>query len=227
MSQPTVAVLCTNEERGQPYADVLARCAASPLLVPCHWEQTRVQQALRQAKGLLITGGGDIDPCHYGQKPTCEPMQANPDRDALDRIGVHFALSHPELPVLGICRGIQAFNVFAGGDLIQDIPTEICDCHEAHKAIAGDYHPVRIKPRSQLAEILGARQLAVNSFHHQAVNRPAAELVVTARAPDGVIEALERPTARWTVLVQWHPERMFDEHQEARRLFESFVAACR
>lgn len=229
MNSPAVAVLCTDEEKGQPYADVLAGFGASPILVPSHWGQSSVQETLRQADGLLITGGGDICPCQYGQKSTDELRFVNANRDALDRSGVHFALDHPDLPVLGICRGIQTFNVFAGGDLIQHIPAEVCYPHAAHLAppTEGKKHAVRItRPDSLLAEIIGSEEVVVNSYHHQAVKTPARDLIVTAKAPDGVIEAMERPAARWTVLVQWHPERMLTEEASARRLFEAFVAAC-
>lgn len=251
MRRPLVAVVCTPEAydpdeiarllsesdsvryedcvSGQ-YVEVLIAAGAAPLPVACVEDEQAVRAALGRADGLLLTGGPDIAPEEYGQQPSEWLGEVNPHRDALDRLAVRFALENPDLPVLGICRGIQAFNVFAGGDLIQDIPSEVHADADAEPVQHSDgaRHAVRIvQPDSRLAHILGAEELEVNSFHHQAVRTPARGLVVTALAPDGVVEGLERPAAAWTVLVQWHPERMVGTDGGARRLFDAFVDACR
>jgi putative glutamine amidotransferase len=190
------------------------------------------EDVVRRVDGVLLTGGGDIDPALYGAEPhpTFEP--AEPGRDAFDLALVKAAVA-ANLPLLAICRGMQVLNVAFGGDLVQDIPTEVNgalhhDVREPRFAIA---HEVWLSPTSTLFTLMkddleDGESCPVNSRHHQAVRHVGAGLEVVGTAPDGVIEAVERPGARFCLAVQWHPEN-FWRTGEFRPLFEGFVDAAR
>jgi len=239
MRRPLVVIISSREEHSDGaapegtdarYVGAVEAAGGDVDLIPWHLEARELAARLARAEGLVLTGGGDVDPRHYCGSEARKCRGVSAARDAVDRAAVEFALAHPELPVLGICRGIQAYNVFAGGTLIQDIPSDKPGCLQHHQEAPEDQpsHDIRITDiDSLLAGIFGEDRVAVNSFHHQAVKEVAPGLAVTARAPDGVIEALEDPGARWRVLVQWHPERMLHTDPAAARLFEAFVAACR
>jgi putative glutamine amidotransferase len=182
--------------------------------------------------GVLLTGGGDVDPVLYGEErhPTVE--DAEPGRDEFE-IDLARRARAADMPLLAICRGAQVLNVAAGGTLVQDIPSAV-DTDLSHSlqnpkdCIA---HPVQITRGSRLHAALGARVDAactcrVNSRHHQSVGRIGKELVASAVAPDGVVEAIEDPTAGFCVGVQWHPEN-FWRTGEFRPLFDAFIEAAR
>jgi putative glutamine amidotransferase len=173
---------------------------------------------LGRLDGLLLAGGADIDPERYGS-PAHPRTVSRPDRDAGELALLDAAL-RAGLPVLGVCRGMQLLAVAAGGSLHQHLP-EVCG-HERHQPAPGRYghHPVTVVEGSALHAILGP-VAHVNSHHHQAVVDPGT-LTVTARAGDGVIEAVEDPARRFVVGVQWHPEELAD-----LRLFEAFVDAAK
>ena len=185
--------------------------------------------------GLLLTGGGDVDPALYHATPHPSVRPAEPGRDAYEIDLVRRALD-ANLPVFAICRGAQVLNVARGGTLVQDIPSEVAG--ELNHALAVPLHqPVEmahdvwVTKGSLLERLMRDRltdgeDLLVNSRHHQAPKEPGAGLVVTATAPDGVIEALEDPSMRFCLGVQWHPEN-FWRTGEFSALFEGFVAACR
>ncbi|MGE5198814.1 MAG: gamma-glutamyl-gamma-aminobutyrate hydrolase family protein, partial [Rhodospirillaceae bacterium] len=174
-----------------------------------------VESVLASCDGLLLTGGADVAPERYGEArhPTVTGVDAA--RDEYEIALVRAALA-ADLPILAICRGLQVMNVAAGGSLVQDIPSQVGTTvpHQVPSPKAAIAHDVGVVAGSRLAElvadgIVGGR-LPVNSRHHQAVQRIAAGFVVTAEAPDGVIEALERPESRFCVGVQWHPENFVE-----------------
>jgi len=177
--------------------------------------------------GLLLTGGGDVLPSIYGA--TAHPAfdAAEPGRDEYEMELVRRALD-ADIPVLAICRGIQVLNVARGGTLIQDIPDEVGTTvnHRVPTPPHSLAHDVWIESGSRLEQLLAAETRPVNSRHHQAVKEPGEGLIVTATAPDGVIEAIEDATRRFCVGVQWHPENFF-RTGEFRALFEALVEACR
>jgi putative glutamine amidotransferase len=214
---------------GSLYAEAVWEAGGVPTLLPCLGEAEMVAEMLGRADGLLITGGADVAPLDYGAEPSPHLGGANPVRDATDRAAVAYAEANPDLPVLGICRGIQSYNAYAGGTLIQDIPSEVKGAiqHSQKSPSTLGTHTLHIvEPESKTAAILGPSPIAVNSFHHQAVATPAPGMLVTARASDRVVEAMERPGHKWCVLVQWHPEHMFRRDERQRELFEGFVAAA-
>jgi putative glutamine amidotransferase len=182
--------------------------------------------------GLVLTGGADLDPRLYGEEPHPTCQLAPPDRDAFEIELVTRALER-DVPVLAICRGLQVMNVAAGGTLVQDIPSAIPRAldHRVKTPPWAIAHPVGLDPSSRLAAALAlspgaSARVAVNSRHHQAVKHVAPDFVTVASAPDGVVEAIERPGARFCVGVQWHPEN-FWRTGEFDTLFAAFVDACR
>jgi len=190
------------------------------------------ESVVGRVDGLLLPGGGDVDPALYGAAVHASFVAAEPGRDAYEIALVKAALA-ADLPLLAICRGMQVLNVACGGDLVQDIPSEINGA--LHHAVAEPRyalaHEVWIAPTSRLAalmqdELEDGESCQVNSRHHQAVRHLGDGLEVTATAPDGVIEAVERPAARFCLGVQWHPEN-FWRTGEFRPLFEGFVEAAR
>lgn len=208
--------LRTDAERDR-YLSWLARASvpADPVVVaPGH------ASGLDGMDGLVLTGGGDVDPRAYG-RPDALPLvvEVRPERDALEKALVLEAL-RAKIPVLGICRGMQMVNVALGGTLLPDLASAGFSGHRGGPG-AVRRHRVRVEPESRLS---GGTSSVVSS-HHQAVDRPADGLRVTARAEDGVIEALE---ASGVLLVQWHPERLpEDEGPLGGGIREEFLTAVR
>jgi putative glutamine amidotransferase len=190
------------------------------------------RRVIGEIDGLLLTGGGDIDPVFYGQDRHPSVEDAEPGRDEFEIDLARRAVA-ANLPLLAICRGTQVLNVAAGGSLVQDIPSSQPAGleHSVQTPRDARAHDVRISAGSRLERALGAavnpvRSCQVNSRHHQSVERLGEGLVATAAAADGVIEAIERPDAAFCVGVQWHPEN-FCRTGEFDSLFESFVSAAK
>jgi putative glutamine amidotransferase len=178
--------------------------------------------------GLLLTGGTDINPARYGQQRGPETEDADDERDELESRLLHAALT-ADLPVLAICRGMQLFNVAQGGTLIQHLPPYSLhsqDMPDAEPGKHGPAHTVHVAGHTRLAGIVGEGEHAVNSRHHQGVDRPGEGLLVSAVSNDGVIEALERPDKPFAVAVQWHPEDRILVSAADRKLFEEFARAA-
>ncbi len=187
--------------------------------------------ALNGIGGLLLTGGGDVEPARYGEEPHPGLVDVEPLRDEFEIALVREARSK-NLPIFAICRGLQVLNVAFGGTLVQDIPTQVPGALEhrlavpPHEAFALA-HEVWIDKDTKLATLMSERlgsadTCEVNSRHHQAVKQVAPNFQVSATAPDGVIEAIEDPSAPFCLAVQWHPEN-FWRTGEFRPLFETFV----
>ena len=188
------------------------------------------EAVVQSCAGLLLTGGADVAPERYGEArhPTVTDVDAA--RDEYEIALVRAALA-ADLPVLAICRGLQVMNVAFGGSLIQDIPSAVGAAvpHQVPTPKDAIAHDISIASGSRLAGLMGGAatggRLPVNSRHHQAVQRIASGYVVTAIAPDGVIEALERPASRFCVGVQWHPEN-FVESGMFLPLFAGLISAA-
>jgi putative glutamine amidotransferase len=192
-------------------------------------------EALDGLDGLMLTGGDDVAPSRYGEPKLDVVVEAAPERDDFEIALVKEARAR-DLPILAICRGIQVMNVAFGGSLVQDIPSQVPGAVE-HKLAVPSHpsfafaHEVWFEKDSLLGRLLGERlgdtdSCEVNSRHHQAVKRVASGFQVSATAPDGVIEAIEDPGARFCLGVQWHPEN-FWRTGEFRTLFEGFVEAAK
>lgn len=229
---PRIAVLCGLDGDGggrdqapHAYSEAVAAGGGAPLLVPCMGDEDAIRSVLEACQGLLITGGVDVDPVRYGREPQRALGQISPERDRLDEVTIAWAMAQPGLPILGICRGIQALNAFCGGSLIQDIPTEVSGAlkHAQQAPRWHGTHELMVEPGTLLAEVVGSEPLRVNSFHHQAVDVTAPGWVVSARAADGVVEAIEDRSGLFCVGVQCHPEHMIAHEPRLLRLFERFV----
>ena len=203
------------------YIESLARAGAGMRWVELNDPEQAVQDALT-CDGLLLPGGGDMDPKFYGQAriPACgEP---NLLRDAAEPLLLRAFLA-ADKPVLGICRGIQVMNAVLGGDLYQDIkPFE----HLPHNGHWAKVHTVTVRRGTLLSRILGQDTVLVNSQHHQAVDRVAPGFTLAALSEDGIVEAIEKPDARFCLGVQWHPEWLSDADPAMQGLFDAFVNAC-
>ena len=203
------------------YMESLARAGAGMRWVELSDPEQAVQDALT-CDGLLLPGGGDMDPKFYGQEriPACgEP---NLLRDAAEPLLLRAFLA-ADKPVLGICRGIQVMNAVLGGDLYQEIkPFE----HLPHNGHWAKVHTVTVRRGTLLSRILGQDTVLVNSQHHQAVDRVAPGFTLAALSEDGIVEAIEKPDARFCLGVQWHPEWLSDADPAMQGLFDAFVNAC-
>jgi putative glutamine amidotransferase len=187
---------------------------------------------LERVQGIVLLGGADVDPEIYGEAPHAALKRADPERDAYE-IALARAAVAGDVPVLAICRGLQVLNVALGGTLVQDIPSERPSAVPHDVSDPKDHlaHAVRVAPGSMLHGLLGRHVSAdgtssVNSRHHQAAGRLGEGLIVTATAPDGVVEALERPASRFCLAVQWHPEN-FCGTDRFQALFDAFVLAAK
>jgi putative glutamine amidotransferase len=185
-----------------------------------------VPALMARLDGVLLSGGPDLAPAAYRAKPHPQLGPTEPSLDAFEYAVVREALGR-ELPILGICRGAQALNVARGGTLHQHVPDVVGDgiLHRQTDDARLPTHLVEVVPGTRLAGVLGATRLAVNSFHHQAVDRLGAGLRVCARAHDGTVEAIEDPARPFHVAVQWHAETLAGEPAQ-RALFKELVAVA-
>lgn len=188
----------------------------------------RAVAAIDGLDGVLLTGGGDLEPWHYGcavHEKTEPPDKA---RDEFELALARLAIARG-IPVLGICRGAQVLGVVLGGQLLQDIDSGVREAAE-HRSLAAGHtarHWIELAPGSRLAAIMGGRRALVNSFHHQANAQLGPGAIRAAWSLDDVTEAVEIAGPAFAIGVQWHPERMWRKAPRQRRLFAAFVDACR
>ncbi len=202
------------------YADRVAQAGGAPVLLP---PLSGIEQTLPRLDGLVLSGGGDIDPARYGAARNPESGPAGTDRDSAE-IALCQAALDLGLPLLGICRGLQVINVALGGTLYQHLPDIVG--HDGHRPGPGRYgsHDVRVAADSRLARVLGRTELPVPTHHHQAIEQLGRGLAATAWTADGIVEAAEAHDegAPFMLAVQWHPESGDD-----LSLFRGLVAAAR
>ena len=211
------------------YLESIRRAGGEPHELAQHRDAPA--DVVRLASGLLLTGGGDVDPMLYGEAPHPTFHASEDGRDAYE-IALIRAAADAGLPIFAICRGMQVLNVAFGGTLVQDIPSMVNGA--AHHAVPEPRfaiaHEVWVAGGSKLGEIMAEKlegeTCQVNSRHHQAVNVVAPGWDVSGTAPDGVVEAIEQPAFPFRLGVQWHPEN-FWRTGEFRPLFESFIEAAR
>jgi putative glutamine amidotransferase len=212
------------------YVDAVLGAGGLPIIIPLLPDSADLQAIFGRLDGLLLPGGGDLDPQQYLTPPHPATGSIDADRDEVELYLARRALAEPR-PLLGVCRGLQLLNVAAGGDLYQDLPTEFPGAqphyfHYPQHPLEHAAHSVKVEEDSLLARCLGTPLAQVNSRHHQAARRLGRGLVAVARAPDGVVEAIELPGHPFALGVQWHPENLQNQ-PEMKRLFEVFVQAAR
>lgn len=247
MLRPRIGITCDLGARNFPeaprerprhllmdaYVEAVLKAGGAPLLLPAVEDERAGAAALEGVDGLIISGNAcDIDPALYGEErlPACNPP--NPRREAAEMASCRAAMAR-DMPVLGICGGMQVLNVAAGGALWQDIPSQIEGAlpHAPKNPDKNTYvfHEVEVED-SILREILGSAS-EVNSHHHQSAREAGPGVRVSARTADGVVEAIECPSHRFVVGVQWHPESMSAygsaDGEGAGRLFARFVDEAR
>jgi putative glutamine amidotransferase len=241
MSLPIIGVTGYADQSARPpnvpifaiartYVQAVSLGGGTPLIVPPYLEDDLVRGAFEGIDGLILSGGGDIHPSSFGEKDCGLLWRVDEGRDRGELSLARWALEE-RLPILAICRGVQTLNVAAGGTLIQDIPTQTSN-PLSHSCVAGRplptvAHTVSVVPDSRLADLIGVGEIGVNSAHHQAVKDVGDQLTVVARAPDGIIEALEAPDHPFCIGVQWHPEAMVESAPVMRSLFEGLIEAAR
>ncbi len=209
------------------YYDAVHAAGGVPLLLPPIEDPAAIAAMLERVDGLVLTGGDDIDPTHFGEElhPSCKLLSRR--RQDFDLALARAALER-RAPVLAICCGMQAVNVVRGGSLIQDIPSAVA-APLAHRAVPtgapAPEHEVAIEPGTRLREIVGADRIVANSAHHQSCGRMGADLRLSARAADRLIEAFEDPDHPFLLGVQWHPERIAARAPHGA-LFRALVAAA-
>ena len=229
--KPRIAITRAEDvigERWDDYADRIREAGGEPVAVDlADWQP---DGAAPDFDALVLTGGVDIETARYSEPRSERVVETNAQRDDFELALLRDALER-DVPVLGVCRGHQLFNVAYGGSLLQHL--EEREPHRSRRAADGvgidsGWHDVEIAPRTRLAEVMGVASMHVNSRHHQAVTseRVAPGLEVAATAPDGVVEALEDPSKRWAVSVQWHPERT-EVAERFTALWADFVRAAR
>lgn len=232
-----VTTAAITDDRGLTYnraynmiSRAVVQAGGLPVLIPTGLDEPTLRELYERLDGVLLPGGPDVDPAVFGEAPH-PTVKIDAARDAIELPIARWAVED-DVPLFGICRGHQVINVALGGDLIQDIPSQVEHVVASHdqpdeQPRSQPSHDVSIHPESRLASIMGSTSAAVNSLHHQAVRKAAPGMVVTAFSPDGLVEATEMPDKRFALSVQWHPEDLFENDEAMMRLFESFIEAAR
>ena len=238
MSRPLVAVTATTEiiraarraRLNAAYIEALEGAGLIPLVAPPLAGEGAAAELLDRVDGLVLSGGEDVDPRHYGATRHPATEEPHAERDAWE-LALVDAARERRMPVLAICRGMQLLNVALGGTLVQDIPSERRSTllHAMSTERTQRVHEISSEPETRLEVAIGVRTLSVNSSHHQAVDRVAPALRVSARARDGIVEGIETVDRDWWVVgAQWHPEELVATPEPwDRALFAAFAAEVR
>ncbi len=209
----------------ESYFELVAAAGGRPLLLPPPSRapggpEAGAAEVVAVLDGLVLTGGGDVDPAAYGEEPDTEVGGVDANRDASERALLAAALE-ADLPMLAICRGCQVLNVYLGGTLHQHLPDVVGHIDHRHAPLVFSDVEVKTVPGTTTATVFGPTT-TVRCSHHQAIRDLGRDLVVTARAADEVVEAVELPSARFVLAVQWHPEEAMDQ-----RPFDALLSAAR
>jgi putative glutamine amidotransferase len=218
---------------GKSYITSLTALGALPWVIPLIADDVDTLRGIyEQLDGLFLAGGVDMNPATYGESPTSYCGRTDPDRDAVELSLTRWA-QEDQMPILGVCRGIQVMNVAAGGALYQDVHAQHQDAikHDYYP-YHGDYtrdlriHPVSLEPQTRLSHLFETDRIKVNSMHHQGIARLASAYRATSYAEDGLIESIEAPNGHFAIGVQWHPEEFVGKDAATDRLFKAFLSAA-
>ncbi|MBO4501048.1 MAG: gamma-glutamyl-gamma-aminobutyrate hydrolase family protein [Clostridia bacterium] len=225
--RPVIGLTCSLIENKRnainlTYLDALRDSGALPVVLPYVQSEDEAAEYLKRLDGFLFTGGADIDPAEYGELKDEHCGDICKPRDIAEK---HFfsALVNRPLPTLGICRGLQTLNVFAGGTLWQDIPSQVGN-ETAH---SNAEHEIELVPGTPFSKIMGAPKIKVNSYHHQGIKQLATGYAACAYAPDGVIEAICAADRNDFLAVQYHPEMIYKTDENAKKIFAWFTDICK
>jgi len=218
-----------DNEQEQRLVNVYIKCISenggTPVVLPVTDKEEVIRDYCEIVDAFLITGGGDINPKYWGEELTEMSNKPSEARDYFDMTLTRHAMESGK-KVLGICRGMQSIAILSGGALYQDIYSQMPDktliCHSQKSPRCETHHSVNIEAGSRLHDIMGVAETMVNSFHHQAVKSVGEGCIITATAPDGVIEGIEIE-GKPVIGVQWHPEELFGAHGEQQALFEWLI----
>jgi putative glutamine amidotransferase len=232
MEKPIIGVIPLWDEKKDSiwmlpgYMQGLEEAGAVPMILNLTVSETSLKPIINFFDGFLFTGGHDVNPKLYGQEKTDYCGEICETRDQMEAYIFHEAVLNQNKPALGICRGIQLFNVLLGGSLYQDIPAELLGkiSHSQEQPYDVPAHNVRLLPESPLRKLAGKENIEVNSYHHQGINKLAKGLEVMALADDGLIEAVYMPDRSYVWAVQWHPEFYLND-EVSKKIFSSFVGS--
>jgi putative glutamine amidotransferase len=222
-------------ERGKydKYCQALLQAGGEPVEVSLSLLPDQLRKLAGSLDAVVLTGSpADVNPALYNAARNPASAEADPDRERTDFALLEHAFAEHK-PVLAICYGVQSLNVFLGGTLIQDIPSELHTLIQhpwsnRDKGAPEPFHTAKIESGSRLRELAGADEIGINSSHHQSILEPGRSLRIAARASDGVVEAVEwTGDSNWVTGVQWHPERMAESDLLAQRLFGTLIEVAR
>lgn len=208
------------------YVTAVIKSGGIPLVIPVNTDEDIVKYQIKLCQGIIISGGIDINPILYNEEPVNGMGSFNPDLDTFDILSIKEAINR-DIPILGICRGIQILNVALGGTLYQDIG--LCEGnfikHMQQTKKHVPTHSIKIVKDSLLSSILG-EETYVNSYHHQCIKDLAEGFKVVAYSKDGIIEAIEMKNTEFVLGVEWHPELMIENDEKMMNLFYKFIQVC-
>ena len=210
------------------YMDGIKEAGGLPIIFPMTTDEEEIKQLCDMCTGFLFTGGHDVSTELYHEKPIPGMVDSCRTRDDMELKVLDIAVKQDKA-VLGICRGIQFINAALGGSLYQDLPSQRPSAVEHHMTAPYDRaaHKVKICEDSPLYKLLDKEKLGVNSYHHQAIKKLSPQLKAMAVSEDGLIEAVYIPGKKYIWAMQWHPEFSFRVDQDSRKIFKSFVDACK
>lgn len=203
------------------YIQAVDAAGGLPVFLTPGLSRGALNEWLSRLDGLVLTGGGDLNPKYWGEERHELSDVPNDERDEFDLYLANWALTN-QVPFLGICRGMQTMAVVSGGSLHQHIGEE----HRLAERRPEIVHTASVQPDSLLGRLTGVQELGMNSVHHQAVNRLAERFQVVARAADGTVEAYEEPSLPFCLCVQWHPEALASAHDEHAAIFRGLIEAA-
>ncbi len=211
------------------YLDAIREGGGVPIILPLKGNEEDFTQICEMCSGFLLTGGHDITPSLYSEERNDKCGTTNLYRDSLERIVFDFAVKR-DLPLLGICRGIQIINAFCGGTLYQDLPSQYSHPKGVNHQMQPPYdwpcHKVKVVDNTLLSNIVQVKELEVNSYHHQAIKDIALTLKAMAISEDGLVEAIYMPHKSFIMALQWHPEFNYHSDKNSRKIVRAFVDRC-
>ncbi|HAU32033.1 MAG TPA: peptidase C26 [Desulfotomaculum sp.] len=227
---PVIGITCSWDDvsqrhfLGSLYCEAVRAAGGVPVLLANYEKEEEIAELLGIIDGLLLSGGKDVDPFYFGEETLPECGEITPLRDAFEIKLARMAIKG-QIPVLGICRGAQVLNIAAGGNIYQDIKTQLTCCLKHYQQAPGwaATHRINIEKDSLLESILQVSEIMVNSYHHQAVRDVAPGFKISAKSSDGVVEAIEGASGSFILGLQCHPEEMWERDTRFLKLFQALT----